>query len=231
MHPIWKQLRYLHEAICVTFPIMEKKQELHVVGGTSRSRAEQATLAFDLGYHCEVYSDETEFLLYNPRDGIVLAYDNPDRGGVARFLRVLAQRGIWLPVIGTYPSPRPRNVVDAVKAGALDYLSLPLRKERLGDAIVRINSEAGAFADARRRMIEARNRIAVLSTREREVLDWLAEGCSNKLIASEMSISPRTVEIHRAKMMSKLGADHVSQAVRLRMEANLEGSVSSKLSA
>ncbi|WP_246449656.1 response regulator transcription factor [Qipengyuania soli] len=96
---------------------------------------------------------------------------------------------------------------------------------------MRINSEAGAFADAHRRMIEARNRIAVLSTREREVLDWLAEGCSNKLIASEMSISPRTVEIHRAKMMSKLGADHVSQAVRLRMEANLEGNVSSRLSA
>jgi DNA-binding NarL/FixJ family response regulator len=54
------------------------------------------------------------------------------------------------------------------------------------------------------------------------VLDWLAEGCSNKMIARELSISPRTVEIHRANMMTKLGAEHPSQAVRLRLEAQLE---------
>jgi FixJ family two-component response regulator len=210
---------------------MEKKQELHVVGGTSRSRAEQATLGYDLGCHCEVYSDEVELLLHNPQGGIILAYDDPDRGGVARLLRLLAERGIWLPVVGTNPAPRPRNVVDAIRAGALDYLSLPLRRDRFGEALIRINAEASAYAEARRKMIEARNRIAALSTREREVLDWLAEGCSNKLIANALSISPRTVEIHRANMMSKLGADHVSKAVRLRMEANLESNGTTSLRA
>ena len=77
------------------------------------------------------------------------------------------------------------------------------------------------FGQARRRMIEARDRISSLSTREREVLDWLAEGSSNKVIARELDISPRTVEIHRAHMMEKLEADSLSSALRLAFVAGL----------
>lgn len=201
---------------------MEQRQNLHIVGGSSRSRAEQAHLGFDLGHHCEVYADTAELLSYNPDRGIVLAYDDPERGGVARVLRALAVDGKWLPVVGTSFEPRPGRVVEAIKAGALDYLALPLREERLADAIARIGGEADAYAEARRKMVEARNRIAALSPREREVLDWLAEGCSNKMIARELSISPRTVEIHRANMMSKLGARHAAEAVRLKIEAQIE---------
>ncbi|WP_255548125.1 response regulator transcription factor [Erythrobacter ani] len=75
-------------------------------------------------------------------------------------------------------------------------------------------------------MIEARGRIANLSVREREVLDWLTEGSSNKVIARRLEISPRTVEIHRANMMHKLGARHAADAVRLRLEAKLEPNIS-----
>ncbi|WP_232366704.1 response regulator transcription factor [Alteripontixanthobacter muriae] len=71
-------------------------------------------------------------------------------------------------------------------------------------------------------MIEARGRLSALSGHEREVLDWLSRGSSNKNIARELDISPRTVEIHRANMMSKLGANHAADAVRLRLEAQLE---------
>ena len=61
-----------------------------------------------------------------------------------------------------------------------------------------------------------------LAVRLPQVLDWLAEGSSNKAIARELDISPRTVEIHRANMMNKLGARHAAEAVRLRLEAKLE---------
>lgn len=74
-------------------------------------------------------------------------------------------------------------------------------------------------------MIEARDRIATLSAREREVLDWLADGSSNKVIARELDISPRTVEIHRANMMNKLGANHAAEAVRLKLEAKIEPTI------
>ena len=93
--------------------------------------------------------------------------------------------------------------------------------DRLLAMVARISEEADAYAAARRKVIEARNRIATLSPREREVLDWLAEGRSNKMIARELSISPRTVEIHRANMMQKLSATHAAEAVRLRIEAHL----------
>jgi FixJ family two-component response regulator len=74
----------------------------------------------------------------------------------------------------------------------------------------------------RRRTIEARQRIATLSGREREVLEYMVAGRTNKLIARELEISPRTVEIHRANMMSKLGARQSAEAVRLRLEAQVE---------
>ena len=202
---------------------MEQRQTLHILGGSSRSRAEQSHLGFALGHHCEVYGTIGELVEHSPDTGIVLAFDDPADGGVARVLRALSVIGKWLPVVATSFDPRPTCVVEAIKAGALDYLRLPLEDERLGTAIARIRGEADAYAEARRKTVEARNRISVLSPREREVLDWLAEGCSNKMIARELSISPRTVEIHRANMMAKLGADHPSQAVRLKLEAQLDG--------
>ncbi len=137
-------------------------------------------------------------------------------------LERLSRLGIWLPLIAFDAQPRPGRIVDAIKAGALDYLSLPLDPERFARCLARIEKEAELFGQARRRMIEARDRISSLSTREREVLDWLAEGSSNKVIARELDISPRTVEIHRANMMSKLGARHAAEAVRLKLEAKLE---------
>ena len=202
---------------------MEQHQTLHIVGGSSRSRAEQAHLGFELGHHCEIYADAAELTQRPPAHGVVLARDDPADGGAARVLRGLSVEGVWLPVVATSPDPRPGNVVEAIKAGALDYISLPIRPERLAQALERITREADAYAASRRRMVEARSRIANLSPREREVLDWLTEGCSNKVIARELHISPRTVEIHRANMMSKLGADHPSQAVRLKIEAHLDG--------
>ncbi|QYJ06665.1 response regulator transcription factor [Qipengyuania flava] len=202
---------------------MEQQQTLHIVGGSSRSRAEQAHLGFDLGHHCEIYADAAELTQRPPGQGVVLARDDPADGGAARVLRGLSVEGVWLPVVATSPDPRPGNVVAAIKAGALDYISLPIRPERLQQALSRISREADAYAATRRKMVEARSRIANLSPREREVLDWLTEGCSNKVIARELHISPRTVEIHRANMMSKLGAEHPSQAVRLKIEAHLDG--------
>ncbi|AOL95385.1 regulatory protein, luxR family [Porphyrobacter sp. LM 6] len=127
--------------------------------------------------------------------------------------------------------PRPNRIVEAIKAGALDYLALPLDPERFTRSLARIAHEAEQFGMARRRMIEARDRIATLSVREREVLDWLAEGSSNKAIARELDISPRTVEIHRANMMTKLGARHAAEAVRLKLEAKLEASMETRLRA
>lgn len=201
---------------------MSRKASLHFIDSDSRHRAELARAGFSLGHHSEVYGDLSELAVHPPREGIIIARDTPGEGGVAMILERLSRLGIWLPLIAIDVDPRPGRIVEAIKAGALDYLSLPLEAERFERCLARIEKEAEVFGAARRRMIEARERIASLSVREREVLEWLAEGSSNKVIARELDISPRTVEIHRANMMHKLGARHAAEAVRLKLEAKLE---------
>jgi len=202
---------------------MSERQIIHFVEPDMRVRADLARATFALGHHAEVYADIEELADHPPRRGVVAVHDSGIPDGVRDILDFLAGRGIWLPLVAMDEAPVTGNVVAAIKAGALDYLVLPLDEPRLAAMLERIGDEARAHAEARRRMVEARGRIGVLSTREREVLDWLARGSSNKTIARELAISPRTVEIHRANMMSKLGAAHSAEAVRLRIEAKLEG--------
>ena len=113
-------------------------------------------------------------------------------------------------------------MVRAVEEGALDFLALPLAQADLVRMVEKLDRAAESHVAVRRAMVEAQRRIATLSRRERQVLDWLAEGYSNKLIARALDISPRTVEIHRANMMVKLGVQHSAEAVRLQCIAGLE---------
>jgi two-component system, LuxR family, response regulator FixJ len=205
-----------------TVVAMEQRLKLHIVGGDSRLRAEQARLAFSLGHHAEVYSDLPELIDMNPGEGVIIACDGVLASGMDRLLDRLGNAGIWLPVIAASHAPDVDDVVQAIRAGALDYLRLPLTEAEFARMVAHVITDAGRHGEARRRLVEARQRIGTLSRREREVLEWLSAGCSNKAIARALDISPRTVEIHRANMMEKLGATHSAEAVRLRLEARFE---------
>ena len=204
---------------------MENLLAIHIVDGDSRSRAEQARIAFALGHHAEVYSDLGELLERPPREGIVLARQRAMDVSLPELFEKMGKQGIWLPVIVCAEEPQVEKVVLAIKEGALDYLQLPLEAGRLARSIARVVAEAEAHGRARWRRAEARRRVAVLSRRERQVLEWLAAGSSNKVIARELEISPRTVEIHRANMMTKLQAAHAAEAVRVWLQSELESTV------
>ncbi len=202
-----------------------ERTHLHILGGSSRARAEQARIAFALGHHAEVYGSLEELIGRPPLDGILLAADGDTPGGVPALLDRLGQAGIWLPVVMTAEDCEIGRVVDAIRAGAMDYLALPLEMGTFARRLQRILSEAGPQVQRRRRELEARRRIGELSRRERQVLECLASGRSNKLIARDLGISPRTVEIHRANMMTKLDAGHPADAVRLWIDARFEPGV------
>jgi two-component system, LuxR family, response regulator FixJ len=199
-----------------------ERTTLHIVCGDSRSRAEQARIAFALGHHAEVYAEVDELLDRPPQEGIVIAAETGQSGMTYDLIRRLGERGMWLPVVIAAPNPTTEQVVAAIKAGALDYLRLPFEMGRFAHSLDAILTEAGQHAERRRREVEAQRAISLLSRREHEVLELLSAGCSNKEIARRLDISPRTVEIHRGNMMTKLGAGHAADAVRLWIDAQLD---------
>ncbi|MBB4613169.1 response regulator transcription factor [Novosphingobium taihuense] len=198
---------------------MVDRVTLHILDSDSARRAQLARLAFAAGHHAEIYASAGELLAHAPSGGLVLAQDEPVGEGIRKLIAAMMHAGHWLPVVAIAEAPQTAAVVSAIKAGALDYLAQPTQIAPLNEAVARATREADTFRAQRARAAEARQRISRLSLREREVLDRLAEGCSNKAIARELDISPRTVEIHRMKMMGKLGARHAAEAVRLRIEA------------
>lgn len=198
---------------------------VHIVALASVERAEQARACFALGYHAEIYGNYEELLAGRPLRGLVLAEDIAARGGIASLIAGMNAHGFWLPVIATAAMAEAHRVVEAVRSGALDYLSLPLDSGRLAAALETAITEGQAMGAAQRQAVDARARLATLTARESEVLDLLVAGSSNKMIARELAISPRTVEIHRANMMTKLGAHHAADAVRLRLEAAMGAGV------
>ena len=199
---------------------MTERTTLHILDTNSARRAQLARLAFSAGFHAEIYSDRDELIDHAPSQGIVLAHDEPDGRGIVGLVTEMTLRSGWLPIVAFAENPLTSQVVRAVKGGALDYLVMPFDEEMLRQSVERALREAETYRGHRERAVQARQRIATLSQREREVLDRLAAGCSNKVIARDLEISPRTVEIHRMKMMGKLGARHAAEAVRLRIEAD-----------
>lgn len=192
---------------------------LHIIGGGSRSRAEQARIVFALGHHAEIYADLSELLERPPRAGIVLATDDGIPGSVDSMIRAFAVKGVCLPVVMAGAAPPIDRVVAAIKAGALDYLVLPLEMNAFASRLDMISAEAELYCERFTRESDARRAVERLSPRERDVLGLLSAGCSNKEIARTLAISPRTVEIHRGNMMMKLGAGHAAHAIRLWIDA------------
>jgi two-component system, LuxR family, response regulator FixJ len=207
---------------------MIERVTLHILDSDSARRARLARLAFAAGHHAEIYAHAEELLTHAPVRGLVLAQDEPVGEGITALVAAMMRAGQWLPVIAIAENPSISAVVKAIKVGALDYLTVPEQIAPLNEAVARSAREADAQRLSRARAAEARQRIGRLSMREREVLDRLADGCSNKVIARDLEISPRTVEIHRMKMMDKLGARHAAEAVRLRIEASDMGELAAR---
>lgn len=146
----------------------------------------------------------------------------PDIDGL-ELLRRLKQMDVRAPVIVITGHGDVPMAVEAMKIGAADFLEKPFDDTALLDAVQAAlgQGEQDRARNAERADIAAR--LAALSTRERQVLDGLVQGHANKTIAFDLGISPRTVEIYRANVMSKMQASSLSNLVRMALIADISG--------
>ncbi|MDJ0389338.1 response regulator [Roseomonas sp. E05] len=151
---------------------------------------------------------------------VLLDLRMPDLDGLSVQRRIVAQ-GLDMPVIIVTAHGDVPLAVEAMKLGASDFIEKPYD----GEALLQATEHAlarGAEARARsREAAEAAERIAMLTTRELEVLRGLIAGKQNKEIARDLGLSPRTVEIHRANVMEKLAVRSLPEAVRIALSAGV----------
>lgn len=127
----------------------------------------------------------------------------------------LARRGIRLPIVFLSGHGDIPTSVRAIKAGAVDFLTKPVTGEQLLESVQAALKEGERLHEQSMRQQTVAMRLASLSEREREVLFLAAEGLPNKMIARQLDISHRTVEIHKARLMHKTGAQNVLDLAHL----------------
>lgn len=176
------------------------------------------------GYSVKTFPSGTATLSALPEDPentcVLLDVRMPDMDGIT-VLKLLRERGFKVPIIILTGHGDVATAVTAMKTGATDFLEKPYSKGLLLQSIEAAFEllEAGQSAKSSRQ--EAQGRLQVLTKREHDILARLADGLTNKAIANDLGISPRTVEIHRANVMAKLNADSLSTALKIAFAAGL----------
>jgi two-component system, LuxR family, response regulator FixJ len=175
------------------------------------------------GYKVSTYASGAE-LLKDSRDlepgCILLDVRMPEMDGL-QVQQALKDRGIGFPVIIMTGHGDVGVAVQAMKAGAVDFIEKPFEKAVLISAMDEGFSRLEHAGRSKARSEEAQVRLQALTPRERDVLEGLVRGHPNKTIAYDLDISPRTVEIHRANLMTKLGVASLSEALRIAFAAGM----------
>lgn len=163
------------------------------------------------------FSDSGEFLgqwRANWRGCLLLDVRMPRMSGL-EVHRVLKDRGNQLPVIFMTGHGDVPMAVEAMRAGALDFLQKPFNDDDLISRVQRALAHDAEHAASARQQSEVEHRYASLTPREREIARCLVDGASNKVIAIDLGLSERTVELHRAHIMQKMSVRSLAQLVQM----------------
>ena len=199
----------------------EELRLVHLVDDDEAIRRSVGFMLKTSGFHVRTYQSGVELLKAagNLEPGcILLDIRMPGMDGL-EVQAALRHKGITLPVIIMTGHGDVTLAVQAMKAGALDFIEKPFEKAVLLSALEHGIDRLKRSAANVERADEAAVRLQALTPRERDVLDGLAKGLPNKTIAYDLGISPRTVEIHRANLMSKLEVKSLSEALRIAFAA------------
>jgi two-component system response regulator FixJ len=196
---------------------MSAKDLVHIIDDDDALRDSLAFLLSSAGIEAKSYDSATAYLVDAQRGAlgcIVTDVRMPGMSGID-LLRRLKSDGIPVPVIVMTGHADVPLAVEAMKLGAFDFVEKPFDDDVLLASVRAAlgQREKHSLQDAERKQIDAR--MALLSARERQVLDGLVAGKANKVIAYDLGISPRTIEIYRANVMTKMQANSLSDLVRM----------------
>ncbi len=199
-------------------------RSVYIVDDDDAVRASvQGLLAEKPEHQIRVYRSGDDFLeAVEPEDGgvLLLDYHMPGANGLD-VLRELGDHRVRFAAVMLTGQGDVSVAVQAMKAGAIDFLEKPYDPYHLLRVVEAAFKRFDTDTNQQERLRAATDRIERLSPRERDVLMGLIEGRQNKVIAHELNLSPRTVEIYRANMMEKLGVGSLSEALRVAFAAGL----------
>lgn len=198
---------------------MERKTVAYLITSDPDVQARLNDLAVERDIVLVCYRDCSMYLEAGLLEGPVIVHEAGTEAVIVPFLDQCVALGRWPAVIGISPAPALPRVVKAMKAGALSFHDLPHNGAALQKLLEEAEADQAPMHRLRAESVRAQAGLARLSPREREVLDGLAQGGSNKKIARILGISPRTVEVHRMTMMGKIGASSAADAIRLHLSA------------
>jgi len=191
-----------------------------VVDDDYKSRHELTLALGKLGY--VVPADTLEELGGRwPEEAWLLVHDEGLQ--LSRAQRDMREANRFYPLVAYSRHAGISHIMDVLGAGAAGYVEWPSSDERLQRSLANIMARKWQKSTSTIEQARAKQRIGQLSPREREVLTGVCEGFSSKEVARTLGISPRTVELHRANVLSKLGVRNVAAAVRLSVEAQFDG--------
>jgi two-component system response regulator FixJ len=200
---------------------MSNNAVVHLVDDDEDVRRALAFLLGTAGFAVLVYESAQAFLeRHDKKQSGCLVSDirMPTMDGL-ELLKRLRELGSPLPVIMMTGHADVALAVEAMKAGAVDFIEKPFADEILLSAITAALSRRGQPNEEDSGTERIRAKLATLSEREKQVLEGLFSGHPNKTIAYDLGISPRTVEVHRANVMIKMGASSLSELVRMAIMA------------
>jgi FixJ family two-component response regulator len=200
----------------------EQPGTVFVVDDDEAVRGSMKLLLKTLGLPAQAFASAQEFLAAcdTGRSGcLVLDIRMPGMSGL-ELQEELNARGAILPIIFVTGHGDVPMAVEAMQRGAMDFLQKPFRDQDLLDRITKALEKDRAGRELLGNREHIRARIADLTPREREVMALVTQGKANKVIAADLDLSQRTVEIHRAHVMEKMGANSLAHLVRMAIEAN-----------
>ncbi len=201
----------------------ERNRHVHLVDDDEAIRRSASFMLRTSGYLVKTYASGVE-LLKEAKEivpgCILLDVRMPEMDGL-EVQQALKDKGVLLPVVIMTGHGDVNVAVQAMKAGAVDFIEKPFEKAVLLSAIDEGFDRLEQSGKRQARAEEARVRLDALTPREYDVMKGLVRGHPNKTIAYDLDISPRTVEIHRANLMTKLGVASLSEALRIAFAAGL----------